>query len=392
MSWFGFAEEEEEDPNRKLLVLELYGGREITDPKTRHRAEGPAHLDVFCTLILGEMKFQTEIIKSSMHPVWQARFEIPIDNCLDSAVLVITCYHSGMITNTFIGEVRIPIVEHKDIAFDYAVQHWFPLFNPKLKKLDGSPGEIGLRVGAIGGDVMLTTPTGEYGEILDDRTAEEIYAEANTVALEGNRSAQRSVKLAEQARDIQANTMIRLKEQGQQIDRMQGDMDSLHNNMKQSERKLRGIESVWGSVANKVTSSRNSRYKKKAHMDRKLMKKRKNEEDKNRKLKQAQWEDRKDADHSSSKRKRDTMIAKTPGSRDVERGTQEEQFYQIIDDTDKQLDTLSSVLDDIKNISLDMGIELNEHNERLGALSVDVNKAVPRMDSAIKRSRVLLKG
>lgn len=392
MSWFGFAEEEEEDPNRKLLVVELYGGREITDPKTRNRAEGPAHLDVFCTLVLGEMKFQTEIIKSSMHPVWQTRFEFPIDNCLDSAVLVLTCYHSGMITNSFIGEIRIPIVEHKDIAFDYSVQHWFPLFNPKLKKSDGSPGEIGIRVGAIGGDVLLTTPTGEYGEILDDRNAEEIYAEANIIALEGNRSAQRSLKLAEQTRDIQANTMMKLKDQGQQIDRMQNDMDTLHNNMKQSERKLRGIESVWGSVANKVTSSRNSRYKKKAHMDRKLMKKRKAEEEKNLKLKKAQWEDRKDHDKSASKQKRDNMIAKTPGSREVERGTQEEQFYQIIDDTDKQLDKLVGVLDDIKNISLDMGIELNEHNERLGALSVDVNKAVPRMDNAIKRSRVLLKG
>jgi len=58
------------------------GGREITDPKTRARKEGPQFCDVFCTLRLGNIKYQTEIIKTSMNPVWQTSFEFPIDNCL----------------------------------------------------------------------------------------------------------------------------------------------------------------------------------------------------------------------------------------------------------------------------------------------------------------------
>mmetsp|Transcript_106500 Transcript_106500/g.159315 ORF Transcript_106500/g.159315 Transcript_106500/m.159315 type:complete len:393 (-) Transcript_106500:87-1265(-) len=391
MSWFGFAEEEaEEDPNQKRLVVELYGGREITDPKTRARKEGPQFCDVFCTLRLGNIKYQTEIIKTSMNPVWQTSFEFPIDNCLDSAVIEISCYHSGMVTNTFLGEVRIPVTEHRDMAYAYAQQHWFPLFNPKHRKKDGGAGELGIKIGAQGGDVPMER-TDEYGTVIDDRTAEDIYEEANMVAMEGNKSAQRSLRLAEQTRDIQANTIMKLKDQGHQIERMQGDMDTIHNNMKQSERKLRSIESVWGSFANKVTSNRNSNYKKKAHQDRKIMKKRKTEEHKNKKIKEAQWEEKRTADRKNSRKKRDNMIQRDPGARGVEVGSQEEQFYAIIDDTDQQLDQLVGVLDDIKGISLDMGVELNEQNDRLDALRHDVDKAAPRMDSAIKRSRAILK-
>jgi len=61
-----------------------------------------------------------------------------------------------MVTNTFLGEVRIPVAEHKDMAYDFAQQHWFPLFNPKHRKKDGGSGELGIKIGAIGGDVILS--------------------------------------------------------------------------------------------------------------------------------------------------------------------------------------------------------------------------------------------
>lgn len=60
-----------------------------------------------------------------------------------------------MVTNTFLGEVRIPVAEHKDIAYTFASQHWFPLFNAKSRKKDGGAGELGIKVGAQGGDVSI---------------------------------------------------------------------------------------------------------------------------------------------------------------------------------------------------------------------------------------------
>jgi len=175
------------------------------------------------------------------------------------------------------------VVEHRDVSFQFSLSHWFPLYNPKLSKKDGSPGEIGLKIGVEGGVAFNAGSYSNNSNDLDDKTAEEIYEEANMYANEANASAKRALRLAEQTRDISSNTSLQLREQGAQIEKMQMDMETIHNNMRQSERKLRSIESVWGSVANKVTSSSNARYKKKAHLDRKLAKKRKKEDEKDQK-------------------------------------------------------------------------------------------------------------
>jgi len=392
MSWFGFGEEEVIDPNRKKLVIDLIGGKDITDPKTRNRPEGPLFGDVFCVLKCGRQQFQSEIIKKSMNPTWGQTFSFELDELPESAVIEITCYFSGVLSNTLIGEVRIPVVEHKDISFQFSLSHWFTLYNPKLSKKDGSPGEIGLKIGAEGGNMFKDSATNNNSyDCNDDRTAEEIYEEANKFANDGNASAKRSLRLAEQTRDISAQTSVILREQGIQIEKMQMDMETIHNNMRQSERKLRSIESVWGSVANKVTSSSNARYKKKAHLDRKLNKKRKREDEKIRKLKEATWEERKESDRYNN-RKRDNMIQKDPGSRRAESGSQEEQFYETIDDTDRTVDLISLALDDVKTISMDMNTQLQIDAERLSALKYDVDRAVPRMDDATRRSRAIVKG
>jgi hypothetical protein len=72
---------------------------------------------------------------------------------LDSAVVEIECFHSGVVSNQLLGGMRIPVSEHKDMSYDYAVQHWFPLINGKARKKDGGVGELGLKIGAVGGNV-----------------------------------------------------------------------------------------------------------------------------------------------------------------------------------------------------------------------------------------------
>jgi len=213
MSWFGFgAQEEEDDPTRRKLVIELYGGRDVTDPRTKNRKEGPQFCDLYCKLRLGKLQFQTEVIKRAMNPIWQQTFSFDIEEVSDAAVVEVTCLHSGTISDQFLGEVRIPICDHRDVSFEFAVQHWFPLYNPKLKKKDGSPGELGMRIGVEGGPLAMSN-TG-YDVDMDDRDAEEIYEEANAVAADANASAHRALRMAEQTREIGSNTVIKLREQG----------------------------------------------------------------------------------------------------------------------------------------------------------------------------------
>ena len=217
------------------------------------------------------------------------------------------------------------------------------------------------------------------------------YGEAASIALEGYSSAKRSLRLAEQTKLNQQETLLALKGQGHQIERMQDDVYTIDNNIKQSKRKLRSIESAAGPIINKITSSKNTNYKKKAEQDKQLCKKRNELEKKNKKIKQSQWEERRAVDKINSKKKRDDMIHRNPGKREIELGSQEEKFYEIMDNTESELESLSNVLDDIKNISLDVGVELQEQNERLYALQHDMDKAGRETDKATKRSRAILK-
>lgn len=194
--------------------------------------------------------------------------------------------------------------------------------------------------------------------------------------------------LARDAVTIQAQTATTLKDQGHQIGRMQNDMDIIHNNLKQSERKLRSIESPWGSFKNKVTSNGNSNYKEKANQDKKRIKKKQKERVKQKKIKEKQWEEKKIEDRTNSKQKVDPMISRNPGNREV--GSQEEQFYATTNDTEETLDELTSVLGELKKISEGVSDELNYQNESLDALLHDVNKADCKTSCAIKRSRAIL--
>lgn len=78
-----------------------------------------------------------------------------LENLRDSAIVEVICYASGMISDTVLGEIRIPIKDHAEVSYDYSVSHWFPLYNPKLSKQDGCPGEIGMKIGFKGGSVCF---------------------------------------------------------------------------------------------------------------------------------------------------------------------------------------------------------------------------------------------
>lgn len=368
----------------ELIIVEVYGGRDVTDATTRKRREGPAILDPVLTLQLGEQKFKSEIIRHSSNPVWQQRFEFDIGSVSDSAVLVVTCEAAGTVWNSFLGEIRVPISDHKHVSIDFASQHWFPLQNPRLRKEDGSPGEIALKIGS--NQKRMAT---KYSENLENRTVDDIYAEATELAKDSNESAHRSLNILMSTREIGDQTLSKMKEQGAQIERMQGDMDAVHNNMAQSERKLRGIESVWGALFNTVTSGNNRSHKKKAAADRAAMKERKKGDDRAHKAQVKDWEKDRSATRSNGK-KRDNMIRPTTTSR-AQMGQTEEKFYEYTDDTDRTLDAMDSLLDDLKGTALNMNTELDVQNKRLDILHRDVTTAQPRIEKAIGRCGAIVK-
>ena len=57
-----------------------------------------------------------------------------------------------------------------DVSIEYATQHWFPLNNPKLRKQDGSPGEVCMKIGTDQKGMV-----NKYMDDMDDRTVEDMY-------------------------------------------------------------------------------------------------------------------------------------------------------------------------------------------------------------------------
>lgn len=62
-----------------------------------------------------------------------------------------------------------------------------------------------------------------------------------------------AIRLAQQAREMGVSTLAELTLQAEQIDRIENNVESIHGNIEKSNRLLRGIESVPGSIANSFT-------------------------------------------------------------------------------------------------------------------------------------------
>ncbi len=77
---------------------------------------------------------------------------------------------------------------------------------------------------------------------------------------EMNTRTRNCLKLGYNARSVGSDTIIELKRQGEQLDRINERTYEIHDNLSASERALRGIESWWGSVANRYVGTAMQRY------------------------------------------------------------------------------------------------------------------------------------
>ncbi len=374
MSWLGFNDKEINVANKKTLVIELINGKNIaSDPDN----------SVFCIICCGKEQYKSEIIKNNQNISWQQLFYFDYDKLPSSAIIEISCYISGFLSNTLIGDIRIPFIEHKNIAINFSMCHWFSLCNPSVNKSKGSIGEISVKIGVDG----FGTDKCNEKEADDDQTVEDIYKIANIYAGDANSSAKRSLQVLDQTKDISAQTLMTLKEQESQMEKMQVDMETIHNNMRQSERKIRSIESVWGSFANKLTSNSNTGCKKKANLDRKLAKTRQKNDDKIQELKEMRWKETRKNNVLDNQRK----VIKKYQINDTNNNTEEDKFYETCNDTEHTILKISEGLDDLKEVSMNINTQFIVDRERVDALKYDVDRAIPRMDNATRKARIIVK-
>ena len=65
--------------------------------------------------------------------------------------------------------------------------------------------------------------------------------------------------MAHQTNQVAADTMVELDKQGRQIEHMERDLEVIEDNNKQSERHLRGLKSIFGTIGNKFSKNKSYR-------------------------------------------------------------------------------------------------------------------------------------
>lgn len=246
--------------------------------------------------------------------------------------------------------------ENKYVPFHDATPNWLVLKN----KTSSLCGELEVRLGPISNRT-------------DNKSPEDIYKHATGYALDANKSATRSLALINNMNEISSGTYRALKQQEDQIDNMRSNAETLHTNITLSNRKLRGIESGFGSLANKITRTKGpSKQKQK----------------KDNKLQQKHIKDRKQLNQQVIINT--TATPSTPVSLNRDAGHYETFFHQTVKSTDTIIDKLSTGLDVAKDIALQLNVQLKIDSEKLIDLQENVNKEVGRVDTATRRSRALI--
>ena len=92
----------------------------------------------------------------------------------------------------------------------------------------------------------------------DKHTISEIWDETLENTVQANKSANRSRVLVESAKRICENTLEELHKQDKQIENCDKNNEELQNNLNKSGRKVDSINSIWGTLANKIKPSKKS--------------------------------------------------------------------------------------------------------------------------------------
>jgi len=220
-----------------------------------------------------------------------------------------------------------------------------------------------------------------------EQSTEQIVKEAESIVDDSYASVQRSLKLAENTRMVGAETLDKLNSQGEQIRRIQGDLDDIDELQDKADMHMRAINSITGVIGNKFRKGPKGRNGVKEG-DKLTAKNRKRREKAGHVL--DDYDDDEDDDEDlpeESRTERKMRVKKSVR----ESGGKVSDMYQadmsmLSDDhqdtvkkTDQTLDRIGNIVDDLKVIALEMGDEIDDHNVRLKVMDKSVMRANTRM-------------
>ncbi len=180
--------------------------------------------------------------------------------------------------------------------------------------------------------------------------------------------------MAHQTNQVGADTMLELDKQGRQIEKMERDIETIEDNNKQAERHIRGLRTIFGSIANKF--SKNKSYREDSEVvPRETPQTVKNQTVASRSA---------GAPAAVAKPSQGVKSSQLLQGNDAET----ERMRKQMDEQDADLDELSGALHSMMNMATDMNREITDQNQRLEKVSAGVdkqNKTIEKNSRAVKK-------
>jgi hypothetical protein len=261
-------------------------------------------------------------------------------------------FHHGIFSK-LVGSVHLT-KEHCCINYSDAEHQWFNL-------LGGGDVEASIRIG-------FTIANETQDTFVDTMSIQDMYDAATQENEESIKISQRCLKMLEQNNLICNDVIESLDTQSRTIEKANEGVSVIESNIKNSKRKLRGIELIFGPLINKFTKRNKIKYEKK--------KKSKSVSD----VKVIYpWENNRNEESKS-----DIKINKS-----VDVDAIGYNATQLV--IDKNVRKMQNALDEHKIIATKINRKLKEELEQTDNLKNKVDKINPQMEDIARRSRIVVK-
>jgi len=196
---------------------------------------------------------------------------------------------------------------------------------------------------------------------------ERMQAKANSISDASLESSRRMRDMLIETQDTGQNTLAMLDTQGEQLNRVEANLDTINSEMKEADKALTGMEKWCGLFV--------CPWNKKAPLS-----------DPN----SGEWEKSRDPTRVS-------VVGKQPGGAKDTRVAPSGPYIQRItndsreDEMEENLAGLGSILGNLSNMAVSMGSEIEKQNSQLDNIQGKTASADIRIDSANKRTEKLLK-
>ncbi|XP_054714793.1 synaptosomal-associated protein 25-like [Uloborus diversus] len=193
-----------------------------------------------------------------------------------------------------------------------------------------------------------------------------LQMKANQITDDSLESTRRMIQLAEESKDTGIQTIVALDEQGEQLDRIEEDMDAIHSDMREAEKNLTGMEKCCGVCI--CPCAKSAEFK-----------------DDNR-----AWRNNEDGKIVNAQPTR--VVDNRNGAGPVTGG-----YVQRItndareDEMEENMQQVSSIIGNLKNMAIDMGSEIDSQNTQIDRINKKALSNETHIVNANERASKLLK-